>query len=100
MKLPKIRIDKQVNDFIANNIFLGVLLIILSVFYLNNGFACERQMRQLSSSREKLRDAEYRYYMVQKRFNSIGVRSSVKRKLAEANSQLKDSKKPNIKISE
>lgn len=100
MKLPKIKIDQQVNDFIARNIFLGLLLIVLAIIYLNNGFACERQMRQLSVSRESLRDAEYRYYVVQKRFNSIGVRSSVKRRLVEAHSPLTDSKKPNIKISE
>lgn len=100
MKIPKIKIDQQFNGFIANNLILGVLFIVLAVLYVNNGFACEQQMRRISESRIALRDAEYRYYVVQKRFNSIGVRSSVKKRLEGVNSPLHDSHKPNLKISE
>ncbi|MCQ2344896.1 MAG: hypothetical protein MJ002_08320 [Paludibacteraceae bacterium] len=100
MKKLNIKIDKQVADFFGKNFFLGVLLIVLSILYVNNGFAYERQICRLLKSHEVLKDAEFRYYCVQKKYNCIGLRSAVKVRLEKENSPLRDSKKPNIKIAE
>lgn len=98
MKSIKLRVDKSVYEFMVRNVLLGVMLIFLIIIYVNNGFACERQMRELNKSKEVLRDAEYRYYAAQKKLNSIGVRSSVKMRLKENGSNLEDSKKPSVRI--
>lgn len=90
--------DSQLTEIMRRNVLLGVMLTFLAILYLNNGFACQRQSRRLFESRERLRQTEYRYYTVQKRFNNIGVRSAVKQRLTEAESPLRDSKKPNVRL--
>ena len=100
IKLPKIKIDKQVSDFVARNITWCVMIIILAMFYIHNGFSYERLMQEVSDAKYELREREYKFTVVQKKLNGIGVRSNVKARLEASGSDIKDPKRPCTKIEE
>lgn len=98
IKLPKIKLDQQVSDFVARNIMWCVMVIILAMFYIHNGFAYEKLMQEVSDARYELREKEYKFTVVQKKLNGIGVRSNVKARLEASGSGLKDPERPCTRI--
>ena len=95
MKMPKVKIDKEVSNFATRNILWGVMVLVLAMLYIHNGFVYERLMLETHDREVELKEREYEYTVVQKQLNSIGVRSNVRQRLQQAGSEVKDSRHPN-----
>ena len=78
--------------------FLYVLLFVLSLFYVNNRFLYEKELREVNRMRNELVDLRYRSLTISKELKLAGRRTMILDALNECGSNLKEATEPVIII--
>ncbi|MBQ8722313.1 MAG: hypothetical protein IJY67_09275 [Paludibacteraceae bacterium] len=97
-----------VREFIAGDVFLKeavqkqflyvLLLVVLSLVYINNRFLYERQLREIASLRNEVVDLRYRSLTISKEVKQAGRRTMIIEALKSHGSDLEEATKPIIII--
>lgn len=97
-----------VREFIAGDVFLKeavqkqflyvLLLVVLSLVYINNRFLYERQLREIASLRNEVVDLRYRSLTISKEVKQAGRRTMIIEALKSHGSDLDEATKPIIII--
>lgn len=97
-----------VKEFIAGDVFLKeavqkqflyvLLLVVLSLVYINNRFLYERQLREIASLRNEVVDLRYRSLTISKEVKQAGRRTMIIEALKSHGSDLEEATKPIIII--
>lgn len=97
-----------VREFIAGDVFLKeavqkqflyvLLLVVLSLVYINNRFLYERQLREIASLRNEVVDLRYRSLTISKEVKQAGRRTMIIEALKLHGSDLEEATKPIIII--
>ena len=97
-----------VREFIAGDVFLKeavqkqflyvLLLVVLSLVYINNRFLYERQLREIASLRNEVVDLRYRSLTISKEVKLAGRRTMIIEALKSHGSDLEEATKPIIII--
>ena len=97
-----------VREFIAGDVFLKeavqkqflyvLLLVVLSLVYINNRFLYERQLREIASLRNEVVDLRYRSLTISKEVKQAGRRTMIIEALKAHGSDLEEATKPIIII--
>lgn len=75
---------------IKNPVKLALLLMVLAILYIYNGYAYEQQVVELNKSEKVLRETKYTYVYRQAELSKIRMRSNLKARLKERDSQIID----------
>lgn len=95
-----VKVSEEAGEYLRRYLPVMIFLVVLAMLYLQNGFAYERQLRELDVARQELEDRKYTYISLQKELNGVGRRSSVRVRLNEAGSNIHDSSTPIVAIDE
>lgn len=97
-----------VREFIAGDVFLKeavqkqflyvLLLVVLSLVYINNRFLYERQLREIARLRNEVVDLRYRSLTISKEVKQAGRRTMIIEALKSHGSDLEEATKPIIII--
>lgn len=97
-----------VREFVAGDVFLKeavqkqflyvLLLVVLSLVYINNRFLYERQLREIASLRNEVVDLRYRSLTISKEVKQAGRRTMIIEALKSHGSDLEEATKPIIII--
>ena len=97
-----------VREFIAGDVFLKeavqkqflyvLVVVVLSLVYINNRFLYERQLREIASLRNEVVDLRYRSLTISKEVKQAGRRTMIIEALKSHGSDLEEATKPIIII--
>jgi hypothetical protein len=104
----KISAVSLIKEIIAGDVFLRetvqkqflyvLLLFVLSLFYVNNRFLYEKELREVNRMRNELVDLRYRSLTISKELKLAGRRTMILDALNECGSNLKEATEPVIII--
>lgn len=97
-----------VREFIAGDVFLKetvqkqylyvLLLVVLSLVYINNRFLYERELREVAKLRNEVVDLRYRSLTISKEVKQAGRRAMIIEALKSHGSDLEEATKPIVII--
>lgn len=104
----KISAVSLIKEIVAGDVFLRetvqkqflyvLLLFVLSLFYVNNRFLYEKELREVNRMRNELVDLRYRSLTISKELKLAGRRTMILDALNECGSNLKEATEPVIII--
>lgn len=104
----RVSVVTLVKEFIAGDILLKeaiqkqflflLLLIVLSLVYVNNRFLYERQLREVNRLRVEAEDVKYRSLVISKELKQAGRRTMILKALSENGSKLSEATEPIVII--
>lgn len=90
--------DLLLNDMVRKQYLFILLLFGLSLFYINNRFLYEKQLKEIDKSQKELADVKYRALVITKELKSTGRRTAVINRLKNAGSDIDEASSPAIII--
>ena len=106
--VDRVSVVTLVKEFIAGDILLKeaiqkqflflLLLIVLSLVYVNNRFLYERQLREVNRLRVEAEDVKYRSLVISKELKQAGRRTMILKALSENGSKLSEATEPIVII--
>ena len=104
----KVSVVSLIKEIIAGDVFLRetvrkqflyiLLLFVLSLFYINNRFLYEKELREVNRLRSELVDYRYRSLTISKELKLAGRRTMILEALRERGSNLREATEPVIII--
>lgn len=88
--------DVLVRDVVQRQMKFIILLLMLAMFYINNRFAYEAELKRLDELNQELVDARFRSLTIQKEMVEKGRRSQVEQRLQKLGSSLAEPNSPVI----
>lgn len=86
-------------EFVQNQLPFILFLAIIALFYINNRFAYEAQLKEQAHLKNELIDAKYRSLTVSEQLTQMSKRSAVIEQLKASGSELQETIHPPIIIS-
>ena len=77
-----------------------VFLLMLSLFYVNNRFSYEAELRELNKLKSEMVDKRYRSLTISKELMEMGRQSRIEQRLKRMGSELQDARTPLIMVKE
>ena len=104
----KVSVVTMMREFVAGDILLKetiqkkflfvLLLVVLSLVYVNNRFLYERQLRELNKLKIEVDDMHYRSLVASKELKQAGRRTMILKALRERGSNLEEATEPIVII--
>lgn len=90
--------DLLLNDMVRKQYLFVLMLAGLSLFYINNRFLYEKQLKELDESEVKLENVKYQTLTITKELKVAGRRTVILDKLHNAGSDIEEALSPAIII--
>jgi len=90
--------DAFLREIVQKHLLFVLFLFGLSLFYVNNRFLYERQLREIASLRNEVVDLRYRSLTISKEVKQAGRRTMVIESLKKCGSNLSEATQPIIII--
>ncbi len=92
--------DVLLSDMFQRSVIYIMLIFVLSLWYINNRFLYERDLRNLNKSKQELIDLKYRSLNISKNLMQAGRRTTILKSLEAQGSDLQEATSPIIIINE